>query len=578
MEKKSLVALDTDHIKQYVFATDKLKEIRGASSVLDFLNRTSMTDIAEPKNTGLPFTAEKVYANGGSGLFLINGGEEEATMFGQAVQRIYNNETVGGASITFAVQEIPDDVQDVWHDPNIWPSLELLRYKLTAEKNIAADIIALPSHPYLTYCEACGKEYAERKDHRQDLDDDNLEGYYCNICWMKHLEDSKVKNRIDAIVDVRNQKHKQIQNESKLPTSAYAWEQTLNRLPESYQIPEGTDRPSDFNKFRGLSGSKDYLALIYADGNGMGQAMSDLKTLDEVHKTAKFIDEAVFEALSDAINKHLQIIPASNHEPPMFQFDILLVGGDDIIIVTPASQALDVACTIGQKFHEYTKEQDPKKEGYSLSIGVVLAPVKYPFGLLQDLAESTLKYAKKEGAKRKNKNKNKDKGVSKFGDTFINFMTVTGSTSLDFSKVYKTLHKKGNTSFYATLRPYTIEELRKMLGTIRDGRKEALGRTKLHQVREAVLKMNLTTSVGEGMAILRNWRTRQRDFVMQHVYKVGNYYQEQHRDPAKPDTLFPRVTFPWFADGPNTYRTPLLDFVELYDFVAQEGGDDDTKD
>jgi hypothetical protein len=36
---KSLVAMDTDHIKQYVFATDKLKEIRGASSILDRLNR-----------------------------------------------------------------------------------------------------------------------------------------------------------------------------------------------------------------------------------------------------------------------------------------------------------------------------------------------------------------------------------------------------------------------------------------------------------------------------------------------------------------------------------------------------------
>ena len=37
--KRFLVALDTNHIKQYVFATDKLKEIRGASSILDNLNR-----------------------------------------------------------------------------------------------------------------------------------------------------------------------------------------------------------------------------------------------------------------------------------------------------------------------------------------------------------------------------------------------------------------------------------------------------------------------------------------------------------------------------------------------------------
>lgn len=44
---KTLVALDTDHIKRYVFATNKLKEIRGASSILDHLNRILMKEVAE---------------------------------------------------------------------------------------------------------------------------------------------------------------------------------------------------------------------------------------------------------------------------------------------------------------------------------------------------------------------------------------------------------------------------------------------------------------------------------------------------------------------------------------------------
>ncbi len=563
MGKKSLVALDTDHIKQYVFATDKLKEIRGASSILDRLNREAMRAIAFRVSPD----AKEVYANGGSGLFLIEGDEEVAKKFGQLVQRMYNDDTVGGASITFAVQEIPDSIQDVWHDPKMWPILELLRYTLAANKNTSPDTIALPSHPYLRYCDACGKQYAERREYQQNQDDADREGYYCNVCRGKRLEDSKIKDRIDDIVARRNHKRKSVHNES-MP---FAWEETLKYLPESYRIPDNTDRPPDFNAFRGLSGSKDYLALIYADGNGMGQAMAELQTLAEVRDTANFIDEAVFSAMRAAISQHLPVIMSDNNEPSMFPFDILIVGGDDIIIVTPAALALDVACTIGQKFHEYTKEKDPKKEGFTLSIGIVLAPIKYPFGLLQDLAESTLKYAKKEGAKRKSK--------SDYGETFINFMTVTGSTSLDFNKVYKSLHTRDNkdVSFYATLRPYTVEEMRQLLHTIREGRKKVLGRTKLHQVREAVLKMNLTTSVGEGMAILRNWREKQREFVMQHVFTVGNRYQEAYRNPDKPDTLFPRVTFPWFADGPKRYRTSLLDFVELYDFVAQEGGDDDTE-
>ena len=38
-KSRFLVCLDTDKIKDYVFATNKLKEIRGASAILDELNQ-----------------------------------------------------------------------------------------------------------------------------------------------------------------------------------------------------------------------------------------------------------------------------------------------------------------------------------------------------------------------------------------------------------------------------------------------------------------------------------------------------------------------------------------------------------
>ena len=245
------------------------------------------------------------------------------------------------------------------------------------------------------------------------------------------------------------------------------------------------------------------------------------------------------------------------------------------MVVTPANVALDVALTLAKTFHEQTKLNAirPEKEGCSLSIGVVLAPVKYPFGLLQDLAESALKFAKKEAAKRKIA---KQQPKTEYSDTIINFMVVTGSNSLDFKQVYDGLHEKygkvdgRDAQFYATLRPYTVEGLAELLEMIRKGKQLGLGRTKLHQVREAVLRMNLNTSVSEGVAVLNNWRTQQREFVVKEFYKPAERYQEKYYDVGKPATLFPRVTFPWFADGPDTYRTSLLDLVELYDFVAQE--------
>ncbi len=558
MGKQSLVALDTEHIKQYVFATDRLKEIRGASSILDHLNRRVMKRVAQNE-----FHAEIVYANGGSGLFLVDGDKEVAEKFGQRLQQEYLQRTKGGASLTFAVQEIPDRVQDAWNE-DIWDTLELLRYSLAEKKSSSPDSIALPSHPFLRLCDACGTRYAEKMDPDEAGDAASRDRRYCIVCMTKRIEDGDVKDSIDDIIAERNRTGEVKESE----TRPFAWEKVIRLLkPGEYPIPKYTDRPPDFNELRGISGGKDYLGLIYADGNGMGQLLSELKTLTAVKSAASLIDNAVYIAMRTVLREHLQVIDEAT--TPMFPFDILLIGGDDIMIVTPAARALDIACTIARTFSEQTAGNGPDGKGYTLSVGVVLAPVNYPFGLLQDLAESTLKAAKKEGAKRETRD-----------ETFINFMTVTGSTSLDFKKVYQSLvNKKGKvdgqkTTFYATLRPYTVEGLQSLLGAIREGKKERLGRTKLHQIREAVMDMNLTTSVYEGVAVLRNLSAPQRGIVTRAVYGMANNYQEAHRDDEQPGTLFPRVTFPWFADGPDTYRTSLLDFVELYDFVAQEGVDD----
>jgi hypothetical protein len=559
--RKSLVALDTDHIKQYVFATDKLKEIRGASSKLDNLNRRVMQRIVDEKE----FHAIPVYTNGGAGLFLLDGDKEVAEKFGQRVQEAYSKETEGGASITFAVEELPGNIQDAWND-DIWDTLELLRYKLAEKKNIPLSINAPPSHPFLHLCDACGTRYAAKRDLDEARDEISRERRYCEVCIAKRREDDKVKKGIDDIIEER----KSTSEVKPGATHPFAWEKVVKFLSDDYinSIPDGTERPSDFNELRGIAGGKNYMALIYADGNSMGQLMSEFKSLSKIHEAAGSIDDAVYKAMGDAISEHLKVV--DTRTPSMFPFDILLIGGDDIMIVTPSSIALDIARTLAVTFFEQTRGEGPNGEDCSLSISIVLAPVNYPFGLLRDLAESTLKFAKKSAAKHPPK--------TAYGDTVINFMTVTGSNSLNFNKVYDSLRKKTADEkapdFYATLRPYSVEELSELLEMIRQGKQRGLGRTKLHQLREAVLRMNLTTSVSEALAVLSNWRGNQRQLVVEQVYKMAERYQQQHRDIEKPGTLFQRVTFPWFADGPDKYITSLADFVELYDFVAQEEVED----
>ncbi len=497
MGKRFLVALDTDHIKQYVFATDKLKEIRGASSILDDLNRSEMARVA--KAVG----AEKIYANGGSGQFLIHGDEEAAREFGQRIQQVYREETGNSASITFALQEIPETIaeQGIETNPELHPYLRLLQYRLLYAKGYPhQESEVLPSHPLMRLCDACGTHYAEDIYRGEGPDPEDQERRYCNVCLRKRSEDHDTKTKIKEIVTEWSYTGKVKSSEE----NPFAWEKLIDKLPDTYKLPVGTDRPSDFNKFQRFSNG--YLGLIYADANSMGEILDKLPTIKEREAMAQVVDDAVYTAMSTAIDAHLPVVKGDEDTPWMFKFDVLMIGGDDIMVVTPADVALNVALALAETFHKETKTNDirPEKKGCSLSIGIVLAPVKYPFGLLQELAESTLKFAKRAAAKNPPK--------TEYGETLINFMTVTGSNSLDFKKVYDRLHEKHgradgrDTAFYATLRPYSVEELTELLNMIREGKQKGLGRTKLHQVREAVLRMNLTTSVSEGLAVLSNWR------------------------------------------------------------------------
>ncbi len=140
------------------------------------------------------------------------------------------------------------------------------------------------------------------------------------------------------------------------------------------------------------------------------------------------------------------------------------------MLVTSATKAMDVALTIAQEFRQASGEEGEKR--YSLSVGVVLAPVKYPFSQLQDLAEETLKAAKKASAQVRSEAKKAQSG--ELDDTRISFLVVAGGSVQNYKRMVGELEKGkhpenlGDKEFHATLRPYapdTLEMLLKAIGT-----------------------------------------------------------------------------------------------------------------
>lgn len=558
---QSLLAVDTDHIKRYVFGTNRLKEIRGASSLLDGLNRVSTVSKAE----SAPFRARKIYAHGGSALFLLD--SDQAEPLGKAIQKLYREET-GGASITYAIQPLPETgAQDIMTarqlngEVTMSQLLRLLRLRLNLAKDslqqsqtarnssqnqFTSAVLALPSYVLLSSCQSCGVAYAAGTWRDPD-DPDESEGLYCQTCLKKRDEDKRIKEMLDrsSLEALRDET---------------LWGRILQTLarpgyPENqpYVLPARIRRPKDFNAFRDFAGGKDYLGLIYADANGMGKAMDKMETLAEIKTFAESVDEAVFQSMGDAIRSHL---PVRRETLP---FDILLVGGDDIVMVTPAAQALHVASTLADRFQFHTGRH------YTLSVGVVFAPLKYPFNLQRMLADETLKAAKKGGAIAKMD------GSGGSEQSSLNFVVVMGNTSLNYTKIIEQLHQRKPTQeeFYATLRPYSLAEFKWLLDQLQAGKEKRLGHTRLHHLREAILKIDRSTSatILEALALLRTWKDlKQRDFLKDLVKRYDERLTPQQQQKG--------TLFPWALDGRRSqqgetiYRTPLLDFIELYDFLS----------
>ncbi len=121
--------------------------------------------------------------------------------------------------------------------------------------------------------------------------------------------------------------------------------------------------------------------------------------------------------------------------------------------------------------------------------------------------------------------------------------------------------------FHATMRPYTLTDFNWLLGQLKMGNDKHLGRTKLHQLHEAILKLNYTTTIFESLALFRNWKEEEREFIKGLLKKFDTHLTPQQQ--KQRGTLFP-----WCLESKeetkanDIYRTPLLDFIELYDFVS----------
>jgi CRISPR-associated protein Cmr2 len=308
-----------------------------------------------------------------------------------------------------------------------------------------------------------------------------------------------------------------------------------------------------------------YVAFIYADGDGVGSFVESCSTRNEYQEMSQALRDATWYAVTFALANNLAIQPLDNpmspdeteeqRRRPTQPFEIITVGGDDVMLLVPAHVALQVARDMAVKFTEYLEKEGIKGKDrpLTLSSGVVIAPQHMPVRLMRDFARELLKKGAKPRAKE-----------TQFAAVDFQIFTSAAVYGSDIMSMrarppysIRPLDNSDEKPLHLYCRPYTIPELSRLLDALQELNDADFATSQLYPLAGA----------------LERGRRRATLF---YLYQRSRIKDKKHRAAlAKVEAIIEaqvqRDPLPWYKADPGatyTFNTTLRDVAELYDFVA----------
>ncbi|AFY55870.1 CRISPR-associated protein Cas10/Cmr2, subtype III-B [Rivularia sp. PCC 7116] len=391
-------------------------------------------------------------------------------------------------------------------------------------------------------------------------------------------------------------------------------------VPSKYyqgiENPERVEEARSLREIASASTPSGFVAYIYADGNNMGGYIRQkIKSPEDYQRFSQDIFEATEKSVYAAIDKHLRphyFIPdaksSRDNKSPVWihPFEIITIGGDDVLLVVPADKGLEIAKTIGEEFenrlidenksqgdyslvptkpidnskaHRYhskdSSEQPPvSKCKLSMSTGVLITACDTPIYYADKLVSQLLKSAKKT-AKDLKKNHQYYSGTVDF--LVMKAVTMISSNIKEFREqgLTKVSPDKPKLKLYSS--PYTLYELGGLLKTVGAFKNTNFPRSQLYQIRSLLER-------GKRTAILnyRYFRVRLQD---DNAKQLLEEQFEQTWCEAKTNN---GNIAPWMsvgdenedknADTTTIYETIWRDIVDLYPFIPEENNTDNSRD
>lgn len=441
MNEKILLSGDVDAIKDYVFETLYLPQIRGASQLLIECEKDVEDSVCQSGG-------EKIYCGGGSFLFLVP--IDKAPGLKDKIEHIYLDLT-GAATVTVTFEEESVHIDDhrsldgwalrIWQssiakgnpdEGNDSGAGFALRASLIAahlreaksQKKTAPFEEVLP---FAKRCDCCGKRMALASE--KDLIRLSRPGEVveilrpCRVCHAKHQFGRMGNSR------TRGKFNEEFFEFMKKKDTQFA---ASRQAPDLENLTNGMKR--------------EHLAFIYADGNEIGSLLGKARSKDEYIAISKGLSEGTKKALFEALLKVCgPALRCGGREDIVWPFEIVTVGGDDVTVLVQACYAWELTVEFLENFEYYVK--DIIGQNVTASCGIAIADIKYPIRYLQRLAEGSLKRAKKKAKE--------DLENSKSAIDFIWLPNPVLSESIEALAGY--YHRNDRS---LTARPYSLKEAR----------------------------------------------------------------------------------------------------------------------
>ena len=510
-ENRVLVSIETVKIKDFIFSTNKLKLIRGASYLLDYMNQVEVPRIL--KKYGLEYKTHELVNK----IYNINDDKEFLEKVDEEIDKAIDKRIlyIGAGNAKFLVEDkdkaekICKEIKEVYkalapsakvvaeyyeikENEEIWTAIDELAQK-TAEKKSEGFPMLNIDLPFVAKCDLSGTEPAvvSLKNLKDDLENIEIHRSGEGSDNDKQVEDTKT-----AIRNVIKKDNMKISEESavKIKYSNKMIKDDVNEIGFYSIIKKALNYDIHLNtEIDDYSVGDSFIGFVYSDGDGLGDFLKNVKkvyTTEEeylkfMRKFSVILDRNTKYVLKEVIKEMYEKVKFVKKKPILkdgkFVKDekgenieksvigeFLIVGGDDVCAVFPADLAIEISYEFQKEFekkmNEFTKienEKNEKKnpENITSSCGVVIAKNKTP---MFQLFEQGLKLQKSAKAKRYQENKNRE-GEVRTG--YIDFQVIGNEGNVNIKeyrqKWYNKFDKKDKNKgkLHVSRRPYSISGL-----------------------------------------------------------------------------------------------------------------------